>query len=87
MDDFLDSCIPKLSFTLPFIKKYVNYLITAISFKQINKILSAFNNYDSNIEFRVVNEHDYSVPFLIAIVVRKIPVSCFPVIHCFFWSL
>lgn len=64
MDDLLDTCIPKLSFQLPFLKKYVDDIITAVPNNKVDEILTVFNSYNPNIQFTIETETDNSVPFL-----------------------
>lgn len=65
MDDLLDNCIPKLTFSIPLIKKYVDDLICSIPNDSQNEILEVFNAYNEHIQFTIENEDDHnSVPFL-----------------------
>lgn len=72
MDELLDSCIPQLSFPLPFIKKYVDDLICAVPEDKVDEILNTFNAYDRHIQFTVEKENeDNSIPFLDTTVIRS----------------
>ena len=64
LDDLLKECIPKLSYKLPFLKKYVDDLICAIPKGGENEILHTFNNFNKYIKFTIEKESDNSVPFL-----------------------
>lgn len=71
MDDLLDQCLPKLSFNIPFMKKFVDDLITAIPNNGVEEILNVFNNYDNNLKFTIEEEDiNHSVPFLDTRVIR-----------------
>ena len=71
MDDLLDSCIPKLSYQVPFLKKFVDDIVCSVPEKGVNEILSVFNSYDPNIQFTVEVEKDRSVPFLDTKLIRN----------------
>lgn len=71
MDMLLDSCIPKLSFHLPFIKKYVDDIICAVPQGSIQEILEVFNGYNNFIQFTVEEETNNSVPFLDTRLIRR----------------
>lgn len=70
MDDLLKTCIPKLPFQLPFLKKFVDDIICAVPHDQIDQTLRIFNNYNKYIQFTVEREIDNSVPFLDMKVIR-----------------
>ena len=70
MDDLLNDCIPRLDFQLPFIKKYVDDIITAVPGTKIDEILHTFNSYDNKIQFTIETENNNSVPFLDTKLVR-----------------
>ena len=71
MDDLLDTCIPKLSYQLPFLKKYVDDIITSIPNDGLDEILRIFNSYNQHIQFTVEVESNNSVPFLDTRVIRQ----------------
>lgn len=65
MDYVLNSCVPRLTFTLAFIKKYVDDLIISLPSTGTEELLRIFNNFDPNLKFTIETEdHDNSVPFL-----------------------
>lgn len=65
MDYVLDSCIPRLTFTLAFIKKYVDDLIISLPSTGTEEILQVFNSFDPKLKFTIETEDCYnSVPFL-----------------------
>lgn len=71
MDDLLDECVPKLSFNLPFLKKYVDDLILSIPSDGKDEVLRTFNNYNQHIQFTIESETDNSVPFLDTKLIRN----------------
>lgn len=71
MDDLIDACIPKLSFEIPFLKKFVDDIVCSIPENRVDEILQVFNSYDSNIQFTVEVEKDRSVPFLDTKLIRS----------------
>ncbi|XP_060537265.1 uncharacterized protein LOC132708734 [Cylas formicarius] len=71
MDDLLEVCVDKLSFQLPFLKKYVDDIITSIPESCVRETLTVFNSYDAHIQFTVEEEIDKSVPFLDTKVIRN----------------
>lgn len=65
MDYVLDISIPKLSFKVFFIKKFVDDLILAIPKTGLEEIIQVFNSFDLNIQFTSEREDENnSVPFL-----------------------
>lgn len=71
MDYLLDTSIPKLSFNLVFIKKFVDDLILLLPTHGIQEILDTFNSFDEHIKFTVERESDNAVPFLDTRVIRR----------------
>ena len=64
MDFVLDQIVPRLPFQLPFIKKYVDDIITAIPQDKIESTLHIFNDFNQHIQFTIEQETNNSVPFL-----------------------
>lgn len=65
MDHLLDVCIPLLSYSLVFIKKFVDDLILALPHDGSDEILQVFNSYDPHIQFTIEKEDaNRTVPFL-----------------------
>lgn len=65
MDYLLDSCIPKLPFKVPFIKKFVDDIVTAIPETDHDTTLRIFNSFDENLQFTIeIEDEKQSVPFL-----------------------
>lgn len=70
MDLALDRIIQKLNFQIPFIKKFVDDIITAIPKNNIQTTLNTFNSYNNNIQFTIEREENNSLPFLDTKVIR-----------------
>lgn len=71
MDELLDSCIPKLPFQLPTVKKYVDDLLCIIPSGKHEEILTTFNSYNRHIQFTIeIEDENNSVPFLDTRVIR-----------------
>lgn len=71
MDQLLDECIPKLSFQIPFCKKFVDDLILAIPIGTEQEILEVFHTFHSRIRFTIEEEIEDSVPFLDTKLIRQ----------------
>ena len=71
MDDFLDQCISKLSFEMPFCKKYVDDIICSVPKTAIQEVLTVFNSLHTKIQFTIEEENECSVPFLDTKVIRE----------------
>lgn len=71
MDDLLEECIPILSFKPPFLKKFVDDIITSIPNECKNEILQVFNTYNEHIQFTIEHETERSVPFLDTKLIRS----------------
>lgn len=56
MDILLDDVTSKLFFKLPFIKKYVDNLITVIPIDKKDGILTIFNIYHPKLQFKMEEE-------------------------------
>lgn len=71
MDELLDTCIPQLSFQLPFIKKYVDDLVCVVPEDKQDEILQVFNAYNEHLKFTIEKEDEQnSVPFLDSRMIR-----------------
>lgn len=64
MDVLLDEVTSRLSFPLPFIKKYVDDLVTAVPYNKIEETLTIFNSYCDKLQFTIEEERDGRLPFL-----------------------
>ncbi|XP_045466655.1 uncharacterized protein LOC123675349 [Harmonia axyridis] len=64
MDYVLDSCISRLTFTLAFIKKYVDDLIISLPSTGTEEILQVFNSFDPKLKLIETEDCYNSVPFL-----------------------
>ena len=71
MEELLNSVIPKLNFSLPFIKKYVDDLITAIPIDQLQHVKDTFNSYNPHIQFTHETENNNRIPYLDMMLVRQ----------------
>ncbi|XP_074028848.1 uncharacterized protein [Leptinotarsa decemlineata] len=72
MDDLVEACMNKLSFQIPFLKKYVDDFILSIPHNGINEILQVFNHYDELVQFTIEEEDsNRSVPFLDSRLIRR----------------
>lgn len=65
MDILLDSVLEKLDFVLPFVRKYVDDLITAILIEKLQPILNVFSSYDLHIQFTHELEMDKNYHILL----------------------
>lgn len=64
MEDLDENCIEKLPFRLPFYKRYVDDIITAIPLNETGTIVNCFNRYHKNLKFTVEEEVNHSINFL-----------------------
>lgn len=71
MDELLNTCIPKLSYSVPLLKKYVDDIICVIPEGGENEILNVFNSFNPHIQFTIEKETNNSVPFLDTKVIRN----------------
>ncbi|XP_062706267.1 uncharacterized protein LOC134287713 [Aedes albopictus] len=70
MESLLNSVLNKLNIPLPFIRKFVDDLVTAIPLNQLQSVLQAFNSYDTHIQFTHELEVDNCLPFLDMLLIR-----------------
>lgn len=70
MDYLLDQCLPKLTYKIDFIKKFVDDIILSIPVNGDAEILEVFNNFNEHIKFTIEKEKNSSVPFLDSLVIR-----------------
>ncbi|XP_062558055.1 uncharacterized protein LOC134222926 [Armigeres subalbatus] len=61
----------KAKILLPFLRKYVDDLITAIPLNQLKHVLDIFNSYDVHIQFTYELEVDNKLPFLDMLLIRQ----------------
>lgn len=64
MENLETNCISKLSFSLPFYKRYVDDIITAIKIGDSNELLNCFNNYHNKLKFTIEFENNNELNFL-----------------------
>lgn len=72
MEILLDTVKKKLCFELPFIKKYVDDLITAIPNGKEDTILNIFNAYNVDLQFTIEKEVEARLPFLDMMLIRNV---------------
>ncbi|XP_071055083.1 uncharacterized protein [Onthophagus taurus] len=72
MDHVLNKILPTLDFELPFLKKYVDDIITSIPENSLDSILDSFNKFNKYIQFTLERETNNAVPFLDTKVIRNI---------------
>lgn len=70
LEDLIEISLGKLSFSVPFLKRYVDDILTAVPQDKIDETLKVFNAYDVNLQFTVETETANSVPFLDMRVIR-----------------
>ena len=56
LDDLEKKCITSLPFQLPFYFRYVDDIITAVPYNEIDTIKNTFNSYNHKIQFTVEEE-------------------------------
>nr|CAI5853244.1 unnamed protein product [Callosobruchus analis] len=64
LDDLVRSVLLDLNFSVPFVKRYEDNLLLAIPIDKIDHVLTVFNSYNTNIQFTVEKENNFSIPFL-----------------------
>jgi len=71
MQDLQDNLIHKLPFKIPFFKRYVDDILTAIPTNNYNTILTMFNSYHPKLQFTLEKEKEKTIPFLDVLVIRN----------------
>ncbi|XP_055589013.1 uncharacterized protein LOC129741318 [Uranotaenia lowii] len=71
MEGLLKNVVPSLDFTLPFINKYVDDLITAIPPSKLDYVVEKFNSYNQHIQFTCEKEMNRKIPFLDMLLTRQ----------------
>ncbi|XP_053691801.1 uncharacterized protein LOC128740287 [Sabethes cyaneus] len=69
-ETLLDCVLKRLNVKLPFIKKYVDDLVTAIPLDKLDHVVDTFNSYNPNIQFTCEIEENNRLPFLDMLLVR-----------------
>lgn len=64
MEHLKNQILPTLNFPIPFFKRYVDDIITAVLRDKIDTILTAFNNFHPNLQFTFETETDNKISFL-----------------------
>lgn len=71
METLLDTVVRMLEIPLPFLRKFVDDLITAIPLNKLQHVLETFNSYDIHIQFTYELEVDNKLPFLDMLLIRQ----------------
>jgi hypothetical protein len=71
LEKLFDSQIPKLQFSIPFLKKYVDDTITIIPKDKTQNCLTVFNDFHPMIQFTSENESDNKINFLDMTLIRQ----------------
>ncbi|XP_039428895.2 uncharacterized protein LOC120412472 [Culex pipiens pallens] len=70
MENLLVSVVHKLDFQLPFLKKYVDDIVTAIPPDKLDHVMEVFNSYNEHLQFTYELENNYRLPYLDMLLVR-----------------
>ncbi|XP_053686607.1 uncharacterized protein LOC128736152 [Sabethes cyaneus] len=70
METLLDYVIEAIDIPIPFIKKYVDDLITALPADKIEYVKRTFNTYDPHIQFTCEVENENRLPYLDMVLIR-----------------
>ncbi|XP_062714162.1 uncharacterized protein LOC134290945 [Aedes albopictus] len=70
METLLDTVVRMLEIPLPFIRKFVDDLITAIPLSRLQHVIDTFNSYDIHIQFTYEMEVDNKLPYLDMLLTR-----------------
>lgn len=71
VDLVLKESLPKLSFEIPFLKKYMDDIITLVPKDKTNESIDIINQYNEKIQFTLEEENENSVSFLDMRIIRK----------------
>lgn len=71
MDHIVVEALKMLPFNVPFLKKYVDDIITAIPANSVDVVVKQFNSIHPKIQFTVEEERNSAVPFLDTLVIRQ----------------
>lgn len=71
MEELENLIIPKLPFNIPFYKRYVDDIITAIPKNQIQQTLKIFNTYHPRLQFTIEIETKSCISFLDILLIRS----------------
>ncbi|XP_044766764.1 uncharacterized protein LOC123322809 [Coccinella septempunctata] len=71
MDDLLDESIPRLTFTLLQVKKFLDDLFCLMPEDRIGEVVDVFDEFDINISFTTEVEVEGRLPFLDVLLVRE----------------
>lgn len=71
METLLDTVVRMLKIPLPFLRKFVDDLVTAIPLHQLDHVMETFNSYDVHTQFTYELEVDNKLPFLDMLLIRQ----------------
>lgn len=71
MQDLQEYCINKLTYQLPFFKRYVDDIITSIPNDTSQHIIDVFNSYHPRLKFTIEKENNSKIPFLDVLLIRN----------------
>ncbi|XP_062698654.1 uncharacterized protein LOC134284184 [Aedes albopictus] len=71
MEALLDNVLRSLNIPLPFLKKFVDDLVTAMPLDQLQHVLDVFNSYDIHIQFTHELEVENQLPYLDMLLIRQ----------------
>ena len=71
LDDLESDCLKKLFFSPLFFYRYVDDIITCISYNKIDKILAIFNSYEQRLQFTHEIEIDNKISFLDVLLIKN----------------
>lgn len=71
MENLLTTAVHKLDFQLPFLKKYVDDIVTAIPLDKLDHVMEVFNSYNEHLKFTYELENNNQLPYLDMLLVRK----------------
>ncbi|XP_015114937.1 uncharacterized protein LOC107039691 [Diachasma alloeum] len=71
MQDLEFTCLGELSFSIPFYKRYVDDIITAVPEDKVQEVVDIFNRQHERLKFTREMEVDGKIPFLNVLLIRQ----------------
>lgn len=71
MAELQQTCLSKLSFQVPFFKRFVDDIVTCVPQNEIDTILNIFNSFHPKLQFTVEMEDNCKIPFLDILLIRE----------------
>lgn len=71
METLLDDVVPRLPFTIQFIKKYVDDIITVVPEDKIQEVVRIFNQFHGRLQFTYEKEVEGKIPFLDVLIIKN----------------